>query len=184
MLKINKLMTISLAAPSAAVIIKRPRLLAGAALAVAAIGLTADNAFAADKFMASYSGNAAFTSPTTVSAIGTGTATGMGRISAQIHVDITGSDNSCPGGLANVDTETLTAANDRDTLTIVSHNVACPTGPNRYYCTGHWTVTDGTGKYSAATGQGTFDAFSDYNTGTFSLSLAGTVVRNDGNSSS
>jgi hypothetical protein len=157
--------------------IKHPRLLAGTALAVAAIGLAADNAFAANKFNARYSGSAAFTSPTTTSLIGTGTATDMGRVSTQGNVDITGSTSSCPGGLANVDTETLTSANHRNTLTIVNQGVACLTGPNQYHCTGQWTVTGGTGKFSDATGHGKFDGFSDYNKGTFSISLTGTVDR-------
>lgn len=124
-------------------------------------------------FSASYSGSAAFTSQTTVSFLGSGTATHMGRITIVGTVVLNGPDGSCSGGIANVNTETLTDR-DGDTLTISSQDVACPTGPNQFRGTGQWTVTGGTGRF-AATGQGLADGGSDFNAGTFTMALSGTI---------
>jgi hypothetical protein len=158
--------------------IRKLHLAAVTFLALATPGLGAASASAASSpipFTASFSGSAAITSPTTTSFSGTGTATQMGRIASQGHVDITGSDPSCPGGVANVNTETLTAANG-DRLTITSQDVACPTGPGEYHGTGHWTVTSGTGRFSNATGQGSYDGTADFNAGTFVINLTGAIA--------
>ena len=143
-------------------------------------GLCASSALAVCNsvpFRASFSGNASITGPTTTAFAGTGYATLMGRIANDGHVQITGSDSSCPGGVANINVETLTAANG-DTLTVTSQDVACLTGPGRYHGSGHWTVTAGTGRFSATTGQGTFDGSSDFNAGVFTTTLTGTLVLN------
>jgi hypothetical protein len=135
-------------------------------------------AFAGDgqlPFKASYSGSATFTSPTTVSFDGSGHATQMGRITNAGTIDLTGPDGSCSGGIANVNTETLTD-NHGDTLTIVSQDVSCPTGPGQFRGTGQWTVTGGTGRFAGATGQGSADGGADFTAGTFTMSLDGTVV--------
>lgn len=126
-------------------------------------------------FMASFSGSASITSPTTTEFSGNGTATHMGRITTSGHVNITGSDSSCPGGVANLHVEVLTAANG-DTLTIASNDVACPQGPGRYHGTGQWTVTAGTGRFQGASGSGVFAGTSDFNAGTFAITLTGSVT--------
>jgi hypothetical protein len=125
-------------------------------------------------FTGSYSGTAAFTSPTTTAFSGQGIATYLGSSANEGHIDITGPDSSCPGGIANVNHETLTAAN-RDTLKLDSYDVACPTSPGAYHGTGHWAVTGGTGRFSGASGQGTFEGHSDFNQGVFSFQLTGTI---------
>jgi hypothetical protein len=125
-------------------------------------------------FRASFSGSAAFANPTTTVFAGTGAASHLGRITTSGYADITGSDSSCPGGVANINTETLTAANG-DSLTVVSQDVACPTGPYQYHGTGHWTVAGGTGRFHDASGSGSFDGHSDFGAGTFAATLTGGI---------
>lgn len=128
-------------------------------------------------FTATFSGQVEM--PVTGSAVfaGTGQANHMGRIGTDGHAQVTGLDEStCPGGLANIHVETLTAANG-DTLTITSLDVACPRAtPGQFDGTGHWTVTDGTGRFADATGAGTFDGFVDFGAGTFNITLKGTLA--------
>jgi hypothetical protein len=149
-----------------------------ALLAVGALLLGGSPAAAASDgrvpFTASFSWSGAFLNPTTTTFAGTGRASHLGRITTSGYADITGSDSSCPGGVANVNTETLTAANG-DTLTIVSDDVACPTGPNQYHGTGHWTVAGGTGRFDDATGSGSFDGHSDFGAGTFAATMTGRI---------
>jgi hypothetical protein len=130
-------------------------------------------------FTASFSGSAAISSPVLTSFTGKGVATHMGAIATQGHADITGPDPSCLGGVANVNLETLKAANG-DTLTIRSQDVACPTGPGVYHGTGQWMVIAGTGRFSDTRGQGSYDGSADFNGGTFTINLTGTLVLTDG----
>lgn len=156
------------------------RLVSAAAILVAVGTLLAPDAASAQThplpFSATFSGAAAFTSQTTTSFTGAGNATHMGQIVTMGYALITGSDNTgCAGGIANTNVETLTAANG-DALTITSVDVACPTGPGQYHGTGHWVVTAGTGRFSDARGDGSFDGNSDFGAGTFAIRLTGTVV--------
>ena len=146
-------------------------------LAVGAVGLTAHPAAAASTqvpFVGTYSGAAAFTSETTVSFSGTGVSTIIGLSANEGQIVITGPDTSCPGGLANVHTDTLTAANG-DSLTFIAHDVACPTGPGEFHGTGHFVITGGTGRFRGATGQGTVAGRADFNEGRFRFTLTGTI---------
>jgi hypothetical protein len=129
-------------------------------------------------FKASFSGTALPSAPNVVSFTGSGSATLMGRITTQGQAAIEGLSDSCPGGIANVNTEILTD-NDGDTLTIVSDDVACPVAPGLLHGTGRWTVSGGTGRFSGATGSGSLDGYSNFNTGTFNVTLAGTVTSSD-----
>jgi hypothetical protein len=122
----------------------------------------------------SYSGSAAFTGTTTVAFGGKGIATSLGSSANQGYAVITGPDGSCPGGIANINYETLTAANG-DSLTITSQDVACPVSPKVLHGTGQWVVTGGTGRFSGATGQGKIDGYSDFNQNTFVFQLTGTI---------
>jgi hypothetical protein len=153
------------------------RVLAVGALAAAALALVGHQAFAADGqlFKATFAGSAGFSSETTTAFSGSGSATLMGRIVSVGNALITGPDSSCPGGIANVNTETFTD-NDGDTLTITSQDVACPEGPGKYHGTGHWTVTGATGRFSGTSGAGSFDGHSDFNAGTFTATVTGNLV--------
>jgi len=153
-------------------------------MALAAIGIGGNSASAgADHqvpFKGSYSGAAAFTSATTALFTGTGIASPLGRGTNENHIAVSGAA-SCPGGFANINVETLTAANG-DTLVLTGdHDQACPTGPNAVHGTGLWIVTGGTGRFAGATGQGTFDGVADFNQGTFSFQLTGTISAPGGN---
>jgi len=148
-------------------------------IAMGTIGIGANSASAAAgdqvPFRASYSGTAVFMSATgTAVFTGTGIASYLGRSTNVNHITVSG-PASCPGGFANINVETLTAANG-DTLVLTGpHDQGCPTGPNAVHGTGDWTVTGGTGRFAGATGQGTFDGGADFNQGTFSFQLTGTI---------
>lgn len=158
---------------------KRLMLVAIVALLVAlgAIGVRARSVAAASgrvPFNAFYSGTAVLTSPTTATFSGKGIATHLGSSTNKASIVVTGPYSSCSGGLASDHYETLTAANG-DTLMFVSHDNACPTSPGIFYGTGHWVVTGGTGRFRAASGQGIFHGYSDFNQGVFDIQLIGTI---------
>ena len=155
-------------------------------IAMGTIGIGANSASAAAghqvPFRASYSGAATFNSATgTALFTGTGIASHLGRSTNVNHITVTGPATSCSGGFANINVETLTAANG-DTLELRGpHDVGCPTRPGVVHGTGDWTVTGGTGRFAGATGQGTFDGGANFNTGTFSFQLTGTISAPGGN---
>jgi hypothetical protein len=157
---------------------KRLNLLTATVLALASAAGGAASASAASApipFRASFSGSAAIASPVLTTFAGAGIATQMGTVSTRGHADITGPDPSCPGGVANINYETLTAANG-DTLTIRSQDVACPTGPGQYHGSGLWSVIGGTGRFSETTGKGSYDGSADFAAGTFTINLTGTLT--------
>ncbi len=142
------------------------------------IGLGATSVYAAGTsqvpFRGSYSDAVAFGSNGAPLFNGTGIATHLGRSTNEGYVVFTTASSSCAGGVPNDNYETLTAANG-DSLTIVSHDVACPIGPNQYHGSGDWEILGGTGRFAGATGQGTLDGHSDFNQGVFDLQLIGTI---------
>jgi hypothetical protein len=166
-----------------------PRRAVGLILLAVAMLLPGASAVAAKDhgvpFKADFAGSAGFSGPTTTVFAGSGNASHLGRISSSGFADIScfPSDptstscvpGGCPGGVPNVQTETFTAANG-DTLTILSQDVACPTGPSQYHGMGVWTVTGGTGRFADATGNGTLDGHSDFAAGTFDAVLDGSIA--------
>ena len=158
---------------------RKRHMLVAMLITIGTIGIGANSASAAAghqvPFRASYSGTAAFTSATTALFTGTGIASHLGRSTNVNHITVTGPATSCSGGFANINVETLTAANG-DTLELRGpHDVGCPTRPGVVHGTGDWTVTGGTGRFAGATGQGTFVGGADFNKGTFSFQLSGTI---------
>jgi hypothetical protein len=154
---------------------KRKRLQA-AMLAAGLLVLGVQSASAASShpsFKATFSGAIGVNADGTISFVGSGSATHMGHITNQGTIIITG-DSSCPGGKINTNTEVLTD-NDGNTLTITSQDVGCPISPGLFHGTGDWTVTGGTGRYTGANGSGTTDGYTDFNAGTFSMTLIGTL---------
>jgi hypothetical protein len=155
-------------------------------IAIGTIGVGVNSASAAAKhqvpFRASYSGQAVFTSATTALLTGTGMASHLGLSTNVNHIAVS-SPGGCPGGggFANINIEKLTAANGDTLMLRGPHDQACPTGPNAVHGTGDWTVTGGTGRFAGATGQGTFDGVADFNLGTFSFQLTGTISAPRGN---
>ena len=104
-------------------------------------------------FSASYSGAISFASNGVWLLNGTGIATHMGRSTNAGYLVFTAVPVDCAGGVPSDNHETLTAANG-DMLAIVSHDVACPIGPNLYQGSGNWEVLGGTGRFTGATGRG------------------------------
>ena len=78
-----------------------------------------------------------------------------------------------------VNYETLTAANG-DSLMLTSNDVAYPISPGVFHGIGHFVVTGGTGRFSGATGQGTFNGYADFNRGVFALLVTGTISAPNG----
>lgn len=143
-----------------------------------AVGIGTNSAHATDgqvPFRAFYSGQALFTSETTISFDGTGIATHLGFGVNHGDISLTGPDSSCPGGLANTHVDTLTAANG-DSITITAHNVACPTGFMQFNGTGNWVVTGGTGRFSDATGSGAINGNANFVTEQFTFVMSGTIA--------
>jgi hypothetical protein len=108
---------------------------------------------------------------------GTGSAVDLGQGTTTARVVILGVDGSaaCPGGVKNEQHATLIAANG-DTLSFTNHDVACPIGTaGLFHGTGHWYVTGGTGRFSGAMGQGTYNGQIDLARLTFSFNLSGTI---------
>ena len=159
---------------------RKRRMLVVMLIAMGTIGIGANSASAAAghqvPFRASYSGTAAFNSTTgTALFTGTGIASHLGLSTNENHITVTGPDTSCPGGFANKNVETLTAGNGDKLMLTGPRDVGCPTRPGVVHGTGDWTVTGGTGRFAGATGQGTFVGGADFNQGTFSFQLTGTI---------
>src|SRR5215471_291724 len=89
----------------------RPVVLAIGLMMAAALPNVASAAPTGSEFRATYTGTGVFTSATTVQFDGRGQATLLGASTNHGDIVIHGSDASCPGGLANTNTETLRAAN-------------------------------------------------------------------------
>jgi hypothetical protein len=151
-------------------------------IATAALALGASLARADSNqipFRASFTATITTLSATDVYISGTGIATVMGQSTYSGHATATGT-GSCAGGFANDNYQTLTAANG-DTLSLFSHDVACPVGGEYYHGTGHWVVTSGTGRFSGATGQGTFDGLGHLVPGgAVQVQLTGTISAPNG----
>jgi hypothetical protein len=149
--------------------------LAPAVVALLALSAAPAAASSSEWFTATVSGSGAFTSQNTVVFNGKGTATLMGSVTNSGSIQITGQDSSCSGGLANVNTEVLTAASG-DTLTLTSQDVACPTGPGRYQGSGSWRITGGTGRFQGTTGNGSSTGSADFNVGTITNTFTGMLT--------
>ena len=99
----------------------------------------------------------------------------MGKSTNLGEIVITGPATSCPGGVANTNTETLTSLDDGDQLVLRMDDVSCPISSVAFHGTGRWVVIGGTGRFAGASGAGTADGGADFNNGTFHPTLTGTV---------
>lgn len=149
--------------------------LAPSAAGVLAMGASTAAASSSLPFRLTVSGPAVFTSQYTVAFNGSGTGILMGAVINAGALQITGPDGSCPGGIANVNTELLTAA-DGDTLTLTSQDVSCPTGPGTFQGTGFWRIVGGTGRFEGATGTGTGTGSGDFNIGRITNTFTGSIT--------
>jgi len=126
-------------------------------------------------FSVTVSGSGTWISQDSVAFDGSGTALLLGRVTNSGLIHITGADDSCPGGLANVNTEVLTAANG-DTLTLTSQDVSCPSGPGTFTGSGSWWVSGGSGRFQGSSGRGTGTGSGDFNIGTITNTFRGTIT--------
>ncbi len=85
-----------------------------------------------------------------------------------------GPATSCADGFLAQIQDTLTAAN-RDQVNLVVNLEACPVGPGIYQGSGTYVVTGGTGRFVGATGGGAFSGIGNFNTGTVTCRLEGTI---------
>jgi hypothetical protein len=147
-----------------------------ALLALGTVGIGATSAVAAGPsvpFESSVSGTVSQTGELTFALEGSAISSHLGTTGYEGEVEITGVDSD--GVITDTLTETLTAANG-DTLTLLCFQVAVPIGPGMLHGTDQWTVIDGTGRFSGATGSGTGDTYVDLNSGTFTKELTGTIT--------
>lgn len=160
------------------------RVLGGAATAAAVIVMMLGGSGPAGAvgaqvpFAASFQGHIGFTDETmtAVAWSGSGVATRLGRAAGAGNIVLTGRDDvTCPGGIANVHTATLTAA-DGDAVTLTSQDVSCPLGGGQFHGSGHWTVTGGTGRFASVTGSGSILGDANFATGAFNVSWTGSFV--------
>lgn len=132
-------------------------------------------------FFVQMSGDARFTSATTVEFRGAGIANHMGAITNIGDIVITGPPDE-DGCLANINTEYLTAASG-DLLVLEMDDVACPVDETglRFEGFGNWQVIRGTGRFANATGSGTVVGFGDFVTGAFGTTITGHIAGIGGN---
>ena len=158
------------------------RLIGASALAALLITTGLQPAFAASQvaFKASYSGVITPPhGPPPVDLSGTGTASHLGKSTNSGHVAVTG-PSSCANGFAVQNDEVLTSTDDGDQITLTIHDESCPISSGVYHGVGTYVVTGGTGRFAGATGQGTFDGHGDFNQGTLTFTLTGTISRPSG----
>lgn len=158
------------------------RMLVAAIAAVMAIGqIVAATAAAAApatsvEFTLTASGRMVLGGPLVVRFDGAGSSDVLGPVQNHGAADITGvAISPCVGGLVNTNVETYTTSTG-DTLTLTSHDVACPAGVLRLRGTGTWTVTGATGSLRGVTGSGTIAGGGDLLSAEFSYTVEGTLT--------
>ncbi len=116
--------------------------------------------------------------PTSASYGGEGVASHLGLTRMDGTITIVG-PAECPDGFLATHTDILTAANgDQVVMTISESSCPHPTEPGRFDCSGTYTVTGGTGRYSRATGSGNWSgslALTPSGSGTFTTTYTGVL---------
>lgn len=131
-------------------------------------------------FMGSYSGVIIPPhGPPPVTLSGSGTANYLGRSTNYGHVAVT-RPASCANGFDTQNTETLTSTDDGDQIDLTIADESCPIAPGVYQGSGTYVVTGGTGRFAGASGTGAFDSQGDFNQGTVTFSLHGTISQPNG----
>ncbi len=116
--------------------------------------------------------------PTSAVYGGQGRATVLGATRMDGLITVVGPAD-CEGGFLATHEDTLTASNG-DQLYVTISDTSCPRSgsPGTFDCTGSYTVTGGTGRFSNATGSGDWSGsvtFGPTGSGTFNTSYSGTV---------
>jgi hypothetical protein len=123
-------------------------------------------------------GTIAFSSVTTATTAGTGTAIQLGTFTSAGTLTVVGQP-SCGNelGFAAQMEDTFTAANG-DKLTTAITMQLCPIAPGIYHGVGTYVVTGGTGRFATASGSGVFDGTGNFGSGTIICALNGTILLN------
>ena len=117
---------------------------------------------------------------------GSGRASYLGTSSNSAHViQLSETNSSCPTtGFVVLNTGTLRSAQDNNDpiyVTITDHLSPVAGQPNVYSGTDSYTVTGATGRFSGATGQGSFTRTGNFNNLTFTYTFSGTITAPNGN---
>jgi hypothetical protein len=153
------------------------RLIGAAAVTVLVITAGPQRAFAGTQvpFKGSYSGTISPPhGPPPVTLSGSGTATHLGRSTNSGTVTVTSEPASCSGGFHTHNLETLTST-DGDQINLTISDQPCPVSPGVFQGSGTYVVTGGTGRFAGASGSGSFYGSGDFNQGTYTFSLKGTI---------
>lgn len=134
-------------------------------------------------FQAQFSGSMQLSNSPTgfpVDVNGSGEASLLGGSTNSAHVTQLDETNSnCPTtGFVVLNQGTLTSAHDSDDqiyVTITDHPCPVAGQPGLYSGTDSYTVTGGTGRFSGATGQGSFTGNGNFNNFTFTYTFSGTI---------
>ncbi len=116
--------------------------------------------------------------PTSAVYGGKGVAAQLGVTTMDGTISIVG-PAACEGGFLATHTDVLMAANGDQVVVAISES-SCPhpTEPGRFDCTGTYSVTGGTGRYSGATGSGDWRgslALSPTGSGSFTSTYTGAL---------
>ena len=121
-----------------------------------------------------------------VSVKGSGKASHLGASANQGTVTLLDEQNSnCPAtGFVVLNHQTLTSIQDNDDtidITISDHPCPVTNEPGFYSGSDRYVVTGGTGRFTHASGQGTFVGSGDFNNDTFVYTFNGTISPPDDN---
>ena len=118
--------------------------------------------------------------PTSAVYSGTGTAAQLGSTRMEGEISIVG-PAPCQNGFAATHSDTLTASDgSRVSMAITETSCPRPADPSTYDCTGTYTITGGTGRFTSATGSGNWAgsvAFAADGSATFTTSYSGNLSR-------
>ena len=119
--------------------------------------------------------------PPPVTLTGAGEATYLGSMTSTGGAAVIGQAATCPdGGWLIQQDHVLTSTDGTDQISLTIRDQSCMSGPGTIHGAGTYAVTGGTGRFSAATGQGSFEGDGDFARGTFVITLSGTISRPSG----
>ena len=78
---------------------------------------------------------------------------------------------SCPNGFRSTNEKRSRCK----ATAIIQGLCGLPRAPGQFQGNGHWVVTGGTGRFSAAAGQGSYEGFVDFSASTFNISFTGDI---------
>ena len=130
-------------------------------------------------FKAKYAGTVSSSQPMTPPffVTGSGAATVFGDSTNSGVINVTGPAPRCGStpGFSVQNDEILTSSDDGDQITMTIADQSCQLSPGVFQGLGSYVITGGTGRFSGASGSGSFQGIGDFNTNTFSYVMTGTI---------